>query len=195
MQWICFSWASDVCGRSCCSLAFGQTETGPAWRGSVPPDAARRFKYYWDLEGDSVAVERVSECFLQWICTRETHSLQAVQCGRGMLFSFKIYCQGHKATQQITNFCLIDSDSPESYQRSLPYFLDPGIKRDAHDDGVWSVHDISRLKIGLNPLIVSFCLNRFTNGFTKTFIRKKASLDTLAISRTGFRYDHCKCKC
>ena len=39
-------------------------------------------------------------------------------------------------------------------------------------------------KFSLNPLVFSFRLNQFMNGFTENFIRKRASWDTLVISTT-----------
>ena len=56
------------------------------------------------------------------------------------------------------------------------------------------VHSINSREFSLNQLIISFRLNQFTNSFTKTFIRKNASLDTLVISRIDFRHDHYKWK-
>ena len=41
---------------------------------------------------------------------------------------------------------------------------------------------------------MSLGLNHFTNSFTKTFIRKKASYVLLMNSRIDFRHDHCKWK-
>ena len=66
-------------------------------------------------------------------------------------------------------------DSPKPFQRSLSYFPDPGTKNDAHDSGVWSVHNLSRSKSQLQPAYYLV-----------------ASCDTLVISKIDFRDDHCK---
>ena len=72
-------------------------------------------------------------------------------------------------------------DSPNPFHRSLSYFPDPVTKHDAHDNGVssCSVHNLSRSKVSLNWLIISW---------------KVASCDTLVTSRIDFRHDHCKWK-
>ena len=41
-----------------------------------------------------------------------------------------------------------------------------------HTIMVFTQSIIARLKISLNLLIISFRIKQFTNGFTKTFIRK-----------------------
>ena len=48
------------------------------------------------------------------------------------------------------------------------------------------------LEFCINLNIVSLKLNQFTNGFMKTFIRKKTSPDNLAICTIDFRHDLCK---
>ena len=42
-------------------------------------------------------------------------------------------------------------DSPKPFQRSPSYFPDPGTKHDAHDNGVCSVHNLSRSKSQPQP--------------------------------------------
>ena len=69
-------------------------------------------------------------------------------------------------------------------------FVETGSRHQTlRNNGVCSVHKLSRIQH--RPVIISFRINQFTNGFTKIFTRKKASCDA---SKIDFKHDHCKRK-
>ena len=73
--------------------------------------------------------------------------------GEELRFPARFLVIEHEAMQQVTlsqcrNFL---PDSPKPFQRSPSYFPDSGTKHDAHDNGVCSVHNISRSKSQPQP--------------------------------------------
>ena len=105
----------------------------------------------------------------------------------------RFFVMEHEAKQQMLYVCLMQADSPESSQKTVLHNLwiqpHPGSKHDAQNNDVYTVHNISRLRIQPQPAYYFF---QTTISFTKFFIRKMTSCDTLMSSRFDFRYDHCK---
>ena len=68
-----------------------------------------------------------------------------------MSFSCKILVREHESMQQKITMSYFLPDSPKPFQRNHSYFQDPGTKHDAHDNGVCSVYNLSRLESQPQP--------------------------------------------
>ena len=84
------------------------------------------------------------------------------------------------------------SDSSKPFQRSPSYYPDPGTKHDTHDNGDFSIHNLSKLKLQPEPAYYLIQTQPIHEWLHENLHQKNASWDTLAISKTDFRHDHCK---
>ena len=121
---------------------------------------------------------------LKPISTTATKFLQAANEGVERCFPIE-----HEAIQQIKTswFCpIVPNPLKKVLCTSIFQIQTQKMMHMAHENGVGSI--LNQLKFGFNPLVNSHIRNLFTNCFTKTFIKKSASLDSLAIGRIDFRH-------
>ena len=97
----------------------------------------------------------------------------------------------HEVMQQIIMSYFMP-ESPKPFQRSPSYFPDTGTKDDIHDNGVCSVHNLSRLKIQPQPAYYCFQTQAIHELLHENLHQENASRDTHVISMIDFRHDHCK---
>ena len=83
--------------------------------------------------------------------------------------------------------------SPKPFQWSPSYFPDPGTKYDTNDNVVCSVHNLSRLKIHLQPqpAYYLFQTQPIHERLHENLHQEYASWDTLVIGWIDFRHAHC----
>ena len=70
--------------------------------------------------------------------------------------------------------------------------MDPGTNHDTHDNGICSVHNLSRLKLQPQPAYYLFQTTPIHEWLHENLHPKNASQDTFVISKIDFRHNYCK---
>ena len=125
-------------------------------------------------------------------CTGKTTFLADLTMKERFIFFQQVFLYWTKSNKKQFNNTFLP-DSPDSSQTKSFVFTrfrqQTSWWDDAHHNAWWCLFIISQ-EFSSNSLIISFRLNQFANFFTKTFIRKNASWDTLVISAIDFKHDH-----